>query len=109
MVFLNNSINLFMVWALFYFTMHTILFPLLQNFAVQESAHGAGFMSGLFNAIKALGEMLGASLAGFAYAYGSKTPFLISTIALIIALILSLIQYINRNKDNHIEKQLNIE
>ena len=53
--------------------------------------------------------MLGASLAGFAYAYGSKTPFLISTIALIIALILSLIQYINRNKDNHIEKQLNIE
>ncbi len=103
MIFLNNSIYPFMGWALFYFTMHTILFPLLQNFAVQRSSQGAGFMVGLFNGVKALGEMIGASVAGFAYDFGSKIPFLISSLALTIALILSLIQYINSNKENRLK------
>ncbi len=106
MVFLNDSMYPFMIWALFYFTMHTILFPLLQNFAMQKTAHGAGFMAGLFNAVKALGEMTGSSVAGFSYDFGSKIPFLISTIALFIAVILSIVQYLNRNKENRIEKSL---
>lgn len=107
MIFLNDSMYPFMAGALFYFTMHTILFPLLQNFAVQRSAQGAGFMVGIFNAVKALGEMIGASVAGFSYDFGSKLPFLISTLALSIALILSIMQYLNKNKDNAIEKGLN--
>ena len=107
MVFLNDSIYPFMIWALFYFTMHTILFPLLQNFAVQKSAQGAGFMAGLFNAVKSLGEMIGASIAGFSYGFGSKIPFLISTIALSIAVILSIVQYFNSNKENKIETGFN--
>jgi len=106
MIFLNDSMYPFMLWGLFYFTMHTILFPLLQNFAVQKSAQGAGFMAGLFTAVKALGEMIGSSVAGFSYDFGSKIPFLISTIALSIAIILSIVQYINRNKENNIEKSL---
>jgi DHA1 family multidrug resistance protein-like MFS transporter len=107
MIFINNSVYPFMIWALFYFTMHTILFPLLQNFAVQRSAQGVGFMAGLFNAVKALGEMVGSSVAGFSYDFGSKIPFLISSIALSIAVILSIVQYINRNKEIDIEKIAN--
>lgn len=104
MVFLNDSMYPFMIWALFYFTMHTILFPLLQNFAMQKTVHGAGFMAGLFNAVKALGEMIGASVAGFSYDFGSKIPFLISTVALFIAVILSIVQYLNRNKERILKR-----
>lgn len=103
MIFLNDSVAPFMVWSLFYFTMHTIAFPLLQNFAVQKSTHGAGFMSGIFNAIKALGEMAGALIAGFAYDFGSKVPFLIAAAAIFIALIFSVIQMLSKNDGIEVE------
>lgn len=99
MIFLNDSVIPFMVWSLFYFTMHTIAFPLLQNFAVQKSSHGAGFMSGIFNAVKALGEMTGALIAGFSYDLGSKVPFLIATSAILIALIFSIIQMLGKTEE----------
>ncbi|MGM0396025.1 MAG: MFS transporter [Bacillota bacterium] len=99
MIYLKDSTYPFMLWSLMYFTAHTILFPLLQNFAVEKSNHGAGFMSGIFNAIKALGEMTGATVAGFAYGLGSKVPFLISATALLIALIIGLLQLLQKKED----------
>ncbi|WP_422485093.1 MFS transporter [Gudongella sp. DL1XJH-153] len=105
MIYLKDSTYPFMLWSLLYFTFHTILFPLLQNFAVEDSHHGAGFMSGIFNAIKALGEMSGAIIAGFAYGLGSKVPFLLSAAALLIALILGLIQLMPRNKDKRLARE----
>ena len=92
MIYFKSSIVPFILWSLFYFTMHTVLFPMLQSFAVQSTKYGAGFMSGLFNASRSLGELLGAIIAGFAYALGSKVPFFLSAIALVAALILSVIQ-----------------
>jgi len=103
MIFLNDSVLPFMAWSLFYFTMHTITFPLLQNFAVQRSSHGAGFMSGVFNAIKALGEMTGALIAGFSYDFGSKVPFLVASTAIAIALIFSFVQLFGKNDDLEVD------
>ena len=99
MIYLNDSIYPFIIWSLFYFAFHTILFPLLQNFAVEDSNHGAGFMSGIFNAIKALGEMLGATMAGFAYGLGSKVPFLLAAFALVISLLIALIEFLREDKN----------
>lgn len=100
MIYLESSIVPFMLWSLFYFTMHTVLFPMLQSFAVQTTKHGAGFMSGLFNASRSMGEMLGAIIAGFAYGVGSKVPFLLSIAALVIALGLGIFQVmIERRKE----------
>jgi len=98
MIYLKDSTYPFMIWSLFYFTFHTILFPLLQNFAVEDSQHGAGFMSGIFNAVKALGEMSGAIIAGFAYGLGSKVPFLLAAAALLIALLLGFVQSMGKNE-----------
>ncbi|WP_320406090.1 MFS transporter [Gudongella oleilytica] len=92
MIYANTSIIPFMGWSLFYFTMHTVLFPMLQSFAVKSTEHGAGFMSGLFSASRSLGEMLGALIAGFAYGIGNRVPFLLSIIAIAIALILGVMQ-----------------
>lgn len=92
MIFANTGIVPFMAWSLFYFTMHTVLFPMLQSFAVKSTEYGAGFMSGLFSASRSLGEMLGALIAGFAYGIGNRVPFLLSIIAIGIALFLGIIQ-----------------
>jgi DHA1 family multidrug resistance protein-like MFS transporter len=107
MIYLRDSTYPFMIWSLFYFTFHTILFPLLQNFAVEDSQHGAGFMSGIFNAVKALGEMSGAIIAGFAYGLGSKVPFLLAAVALLIALILGFLQFMGRNGDRRLAREDN--
>jgi len=49
-------------------------------------------MSGLFSASRSLGEMLGALIAGFAYGIGNRVPFLLSIIAIAIALVLGIMQ-----------------
>lgn len=102
MIFANTSIVPFMAWSLFYFTMHTVLFPMLQSFAVSSTEHGAGFMSGLFSASRSLGEMLGALIAGFAYGIGNRVPFILSIAAIAIALFLGILNLtIKTRKENN--------
>ena len=72
--------------------------PILQGFAVEGEMKNVGFMTGMFNAIKSLGEMLGAIIAGFTYNLSSKMPFLIAAISLSIAFLLSLFNYLRNER-----------
>lgn len=89
MIVLNTSFYPFMIWNLLFFTLHTIQLPILQNFAVQGNSTNVGFMSGVYSAVRALGEVVGATVAGFAYNISSLAPFVVASIALFIALIFS--------------------
>lgn len=91
MIVLNTSFYPFMIWNLLFFTLNTIQVPLLQNFAVQGNSEDVGFMSGLYNAIRSLGEVVGSVVAGFAYNISSLAPFVVSSVALVIALMISMV------------------
>ena len=91
MILLNPSIYQFMIWNLVFFTLIIIMIPLLQNFAVQGNGANVGLVSGIYNAIRALGEVFGSVLAGFSYNISAMAPFALSTLALIMAFILSLV------------------
>ena len=98
LLFLNNEIIPFFFYSFLFFTLYTILLPLLQGFAVEGEMRDVGFMAGVFNAIKSLGEMVGAVIAGFSYNINSKMPFLIAAISLSIAFLLSVFNYLRNKK-----------
>lgn len=93
LLFLNDSSLPFFLFSFLFFTLYTIQAPILQGFAVEGEMKDIGFMAGVFNAIKSLGEMLGAIIAGFSYSLGSKTPFLLAAISLTLAFILAITNY----------------
>ncbi len=93
LLFLNSSRLPFFLYSFLFFTLYTILLPILQGFAVEGEMKDIGFMTGIFNAMKSLGEMTGAIVAGFSYSISSKMPFLIAAISLSIAFILSAYNY----------------
>lgn len=98
LLFLNDSTVPFFMFSLLFFTLYTIQVPILQGFAVEGKMEDVGFMAGVFNAIKSLGEMLGAIVAGFSYSLGSKTPFLIAAISLSIAFLLSVFNHFRNER-----------
>lgn len=91
MILLNTAIYPFMIWNLIFYTLITILIPILQNLAVEGDSKDVGFMSGIYNAIRALGEVFGSTVAGFTYNISSLAPFALAAGSLSIAFILSLI------------------
>ncbi len=99
LVFFNKSIVLFFVFSFLFFTNYTIQVPILQGFAVEGSDGDAGYMSGLFNAFKYLGEMIGAVGAGFIYNLNSKAPFLLGAVAILFAFLLSFINRLSVDKN----------
>lgn len=84
---------------LLFFTLYTILLPILQGFAVEGQTKDIGFMTGMFNAIKSLGEMVGALIAGFSYNISSRMPFLIAAISFTLAFLLSIFSYLRSKKE----------
>ncbi len=106
LLFVNSSLmfyfeNLypFMTFSVLYFTSHLIIFPMMQSFAVENVESGPGITTGIYNAIKALGLMVGALAAGFSYDFGNKLPFLLSAVGLLIAIIISIVR--NRDFENN--------
>ena len=106
LLFLNDSLVPFFLYSFLFFTLYIIELPILQGFAVEGEMKDIGFMAGMFNAIKALGEMVGAIVAGFAYNLSSKMPFLIAAISLTVAFLLSLFNYLKneRGEDRECKK-----
>lgn len=98
LLFLNDSTVPFFLYSFLFFTFYILQVPILQGFAVEGEMKDIGFMAGVFNAIKSLGEMLGAIIAGFSYNFNSKMPFLIAAISLSIAFCLSLFNYLKNEK-----------
>ncbi len=82
LIYIESNDIVFLLSSLIYFTLNTIQLPILQSFAVEKNNDNPGLLSGIFNASKSLGEMLGALVAGFIYAINNRFPFLVSIFAL---------------------------
>jgi DHA1 family multidrug resistance protein-like MFS transporter len=82
LIYVESNNIIFLLSSLIYFTLNTIQLPIMQSFAVEKNKENPGLLSGIFNASKSLGEMLGALVAGFIYAINNRFPFLVSIFAL---------------------------
>lgn len=101
MIVLNTFFYAFLIWNILFITLYTIQLPILQSYAISRGSKDPGLMSGIFNAIKSLGAMFGAMVAGFIYDINSKLPFILTTIAFFIAFLFSVVNYMGKAKETN--------
>lgn len=75
---------IFLAINIIYFAVHAAYLPVIQDL-VTDAAVNQNLAIGTLNSLKSLGMILGAILAGFAYALDKKLPFLISLLIFAIA------------------------
>ena len=88
-VFSSNPIP-YIIFNVFYFAFTAVTFPLLQNM-VAKSATGenSNLVIGFYNAVKSLGSVIGALLAGVLYNISDVYPFIFGFIVFVGACIVS--------------------
>lgn len=86
MLSVNNFIP-FIIICIIFFAFNAIYIPLLQDCVAKESNKNNNLVMGFYNAIKSLGMIGGALIAGMMYGYGAKIPFVIAGICFVIAAI----------------------
>ncbi|MGI6665148.1 MAG: MFS transporter [Christensenellaceae bacterium] len=80
------TLGLFLGMAILLFACTAIFQPLLQDIASRQSNEkNRGVVLGFFNAMRSLGMVIGALVAGFLYDFGPKLPFWMACAAFLVA------------------------
>lgn len=89
---------IFLAVNIAYFAIHAGYQPILQNF-VTDAAVDQTAAIGTLNSLKSLGMIIGAIIAGSAYAIDKKLPFVLSIIIYVTSSIITF-RLFNKNKEN---------
>lgn len=81
---------LFFTAALVFYILNAIYLPMQQGLIVRNTMGSKGEISGIFNAVKALGMCLGPLFSGLVFAQNPKLPFVAAMIAFLLAGLLSI-------------------
>ena len=84
----------FLLLSGLFYAFNAITVPMLRNLAAsgaRERGMDSGMVMSFYNALKSLGGILGALLAGFTYMVSPKTPFVCCIISMLCAAAVSLI------------------
>lgn len=97
-----NQKSIFLIVAIILFVLNSVYLILIQTIAgrLGRSINHALFM-GIFNAIKSLGMIIGASVVGLIYSIKAQASFLFSGIALLIAAFFLILE--NHQRNHHHE------
>ena len=82
----------FVTICIAFFTFNAIYIPLLQDSVARESTKKNNLVMGFYNAVKSMGMIGGALVAGFIYSYGAKLPFVFAGICFVLAAVFLLIK-----------------
>ena len=100
-VFNISEITIFLFFNVVFFSCNAIYQPIIQAIGVMDREHNEiGIVSGIINALKSLGNVLGALTAGFVYGIYFKLPFLVASIMFLLSFIIAFILI----KQNIVEK-----
>lgn len=78
-ILLQENLVIFIIANLFFFTVNAIYQPIVQTLMIEgRSNDEIGIATGLINAVKSLGSVLGALVAGMVYDISSLFPFLLA-------------------------------
>lgn len=101
-VLLTNNIIIFILLNVVYFALNAIIVPVIQDLIASRSNNkNTSIVMGFYNAIKSLGGILGALIAGFLYVFNPRLPFISGLITFILATILSVYYYILTKKKEY--------
>ncbi|MBR2670713.1 MAG: MFS transporter [Oscillospiraceae bacterium] len=91
---LSPSLILFFVMAVLFFALNSITIPLCQNMCADRARTGdSNLIMGFYQAMRAVGGVIGALLAGFLYGSGPKIPFVFSGAAFALAALCGIAYY----------------
>lgn len=80
--------TLFIILNIAFLSLNAITLPIFQTLAVDGQAqNNIGIANGIFNALKSLGTVFGALVAGYIYEINVKGPFILGTAMFILALV----------------------
>lgn len=95
-----KTISYFIIMGIVYYTFNTIYLPIQQALAMREAdENDTGIISGLFSSIRSVGMVIGSLMAGFAYTWGSKVPFILSAAVFAAAVIISALNYAQERRN----------
>lgn len=83
----------FIIINVVFFGMNSIYLPLQQALLDKFKTKDDGKLVGLFNAIRSLGMVFGSLIAGFVYEINPKMSFVLSALAFLICIFLSVYNY----------------
>ena len=89
------NIALFMGIAVVFYACYFVSVPLTQNL-VADRAEGSGNSSlvmGFYQAVRAIGGVVGALLAGMLYGFDPKVPFIFACVGLVLSVICGVLYY----------------
>lgn len=93
-VLATNNIIIFIVMNVIFFALNSIIIPLTQDLVASRSTNkNSSLVMGFYNAIKSLGGIIGALMAGFFYTFNPRLPFIFGLISFILATFLSFYYY----------------
>lgn len=93
-VLATNNIFIFIIMNVIFFALNAIIIPITQDLvACRSNENNSSIVMGFYNAIKSLGGIIGALMAGFFYTFNPRLPFIFGFIAFLLATILSYYYY----------------
>lgn len=93
-VLATNNIIIFIIMNVIFFALNSIIVPLFQDLVARHSTNkNSSIVMGFYNAIKSLGEIIGALMAGFFYTFNCRLPFIFGLVSFVLATILSIYYY----------------
>ena len=97
-VLLTSNIIIFIIMNVIFFALNAIIIPVTQDLVASRSNNNnSSLVMGFYNAIKSLGGIIGALMAGFFYTFNPRLPFIFGFMAFLFATILSYL-YFKHNK-----------
>ena len=98
-VLITNNIVAFIIMNVIFFALNSIIILLIQDLIVKYTTNkNNSIVMGFYNAIKSLGGIIGALLAGFFYTFDPHLPFIFGLISFLLATLLSLYYIKNLSK-----------
>ena len=93
-VLATNNIIIFIVMNIIFFALNAIIIPVTQDLVASRSNDtNSSIVMGFYNAIKSLGGIIGALMAGFFYTFNPRLPFIFGFVAFLLATVLSSYYY----------------
>ncbi|WP_019228333.1 MFS transporter [Sedimentibacter sp. B4] len=82
----------FFAGNILFFMFNAIYLPIQQDIVTNgQGSRTSGLISGIFNAVRAIGMIFGSLFSGFIYEWGNKLPFIASSIVFFISVGISVI------------------
>lgn len=85
LMIITDSLTVFLILYFVFYIFNALYIPLMQDVIARRANKNSNIIMGFYNAMKSLGMIIGALVAGFIYQFGAKIPFVMAIVTFFIA------------------------